>query len=274
MELDKRAYCVSSNAFTDSEQAYAAAWIIHSIMLYPNELEKQESYRFGLVKVVLGDLPWKSRVKIFKDNPELVEALERNGAKYERALESSIHHREKNSLGSPAFKGMISGQILYHLTKPDIGSLDGAYKEIISRYKENGLDSAGFKIPSISTLKKIWGEYKFASHFWAAYEVLYEKCSIIFDELPSKTGKIPPETAQYFTEFLRVSIFFRDKLINSKIPSNLQPHIKPASKKWDDELEEESTKDWYVVTEDERAKVWNVVREDGKAIPPLRLLTK
>jgi hypothetical protein len=277
MDIKEKTCVLKYSELNDSEEAHAAAWIIHSIMLYPNDSERQEAYRLGLVKEVLDGFPPEGRIEIFRDNPELAEALERNGDKCKEALEHSLCHRKQRSLGSPAFRGMISGQILCLLVNPDIGSLDSAYEEIISRYKENGLNEEGFEIPSVSTLKKIWKEYKYVSHYWAAYETIYDKCSIIFDDFLDRVGNIHPQTAQHFTEFLRVSVFFRNKLTNSKINSNLQPHIKRASKAWDDEMKEESTKGWhvkYVKAAGELPMVWDVLMEDGNELLPLKLLLK
>jgi len=247
-----RIFTVSDNELNDSEAAHYAYINLLSVMLYPEDLSKQRDWLDGiscnLLPVIQEDLPEDDKfwATYGKKSTELASKSDYLMG----VLEAPMESRKTGLLGASIVRGSIAGQILWHLVKPSCGTLRGAYKEITDRFESNLDDASPLAIPSESSLKKIWEEYKNVSHFWAAEFCFRENGwgdYLYFG--PLYPSMIDPEAAKYFVRFLGIASFFRQKLLELQNPSTQKP----------------------LITLEACDLVWQVIKEDGKYVPPLEL---
>ncbi len=253
----ERLFSVSDAELTDFEAAHYAYIQLLPVMLYPENIAKQEDLVTGYQYHITRDLAQNEESgtpeerQFWQTHARKATQLSLESDRWEKILSSPMESRKKGLLGSLVCRGSLAGQILWHMVKPSHGSLESAYQEIINRHSHNFHDTSELAIPSVPTLKKIWGEYKNVSHFWAAEYLLRNNEWQHYLHLgPLSSVPIQPEAAECFVLFLRIASFFRKKLLDQRKPSTLTPLI--------------PTKDCELV--------WLVIREDGNIIPPLDLI--
>lgn len=215
---EERLFIVPAIALTDHGAAAECMTKLYAIMLAPEDQEKQDKFFNDFLRDIVkrtkesgtldgdGDF-WKEYGQEIYDLGQ--------GGEY-GSFDKDPFSGHKGVTASPAVRGPLAGQILYHLIETaGVETLVDARQKVIEYFSpaeiEHADDIATLQgKPGEDLLRVIWSEFKNVAHLWAADFVFF-----------NTKGKSACTTARFganfscddFRFFLSVASYFRIKLI-------------------------------------------------------------
>lgn len=229
----------------DLSDAKCADWCsveLLAVMLHPEDSGKVYQFLLGMKRDIMSEhCSEEDKSNLFDNDHDFAKecALDDRGEAF-KILEKTLHSRKSGLTGSLVVRGCITGHLLGIMAKPNVNGLNDTYRIYIERFDTQ----YGISRPSEPLLKKIWQEFKYVSHFWAAYAVYKEEFDkVLFSNVKNSDPKDKSAQKRLY-KFLRIVSFFQSKLIESSCNN-------PS---FDTE------------------KVWQAETTGQKPIPPLQLI--
>ena len=213
---EERLFIVPAIALTDHGAASKCMARLLSIMLAPEDKDKQENFFTDFTRAIVkkaeesgllnDDDFWREYGKEIRKMGE--------GGKF-GAFDVDPFSGRKGYSGSPALKGNLCGQVLYHLIENDaINTLEDAYKTVIKHFASNNTERIYRdeiqSPPTVPYLRSVWKDFFSVAHLWLA------------EIAGSRRKKMPMMqaifdgvfTTEDLVHFLSVATRYRKKLVS------------------------------------------------------------
>ena len=172
---DERLFIVPANALTDHGVAAERMTRLLSIMLAPEDTEKQEKFFNGFLRDIVESLTESGftdgDIDFWGKYGQFIHEF-RPGGKFS-FFDKDPFTGHKGITASPVIRGSLAGQTLYHLIETEgIETLVAARNKVIECFSPVSIEYPGYietlQVPSEDLLRIIWGEFKNVAHLWAA----------------------------------------------------------------------------------------------------------
>ena len=240
---EKRLFVIPLIALADHGEASEYMVKLFSIMLAPESPETQkkffQNFQRDIVKRTqdLRDIVKRMQelgimegdADFWKEHGQEIYDLGQGG-EY-GSFDKDPFSGHKGISGSPALKGNLCGQVLYHLVENDeVSTLEDAYRVVIKHFSSNNTERVYrdeiISTPTAPYLRSVWKDFFSVAHLWlaeiaASRQIKMSLTQAIFDGV---------FTSEIFEYFLKVANRYRKRLVEFPLQTahgkTLVPHPK------------------------------------------------